>query len=323
MICMICMYKGEDPPLMAALYASRSLAHARLREWDAARRDAERSLGLQPDNLNLACHLGVALLQLGDLDQARGRLGWVLLRDPGHKGAREALAAMEARRRSLQVKGLLAPDVPREVGAELARLREGYALLHVATSWADLDAAWSTGLESSGNRDELAACLAHALRWQPPLGRFFRQALAAAAAEAAMAQPACEAARTPLLPSTALVFGAGACAAAAAAASLVATGTLRKVAVAEPSACLASLCQEVVGPARVFRASAQLDSEFAAPDELFRTPVRLRLLMPSGDIEEIAADDTDSGLAVAASARRCAALHGLPPDVQVDINIYN
>lgn len=72
----------------------RSRAHLRQQRWPEALRDAESCLGLKPEDVDAMCCQGLALKQLGRAEKARACLGWVLLKIPNHKIARNALAAI-------------------------------------------------------------------------------------------------------------------------------------------------------------------------------------------------------------------------------------
>ncbi|CAE8702440.1 unnamed protein product, partial [Polarella glacialis] len=54
------------------------------------------SLSLQPESTDAMYCQGIALKELGQTEKARARLGWVLLKDPRHKMAKVALAAIMA-----------------------------------------------------------------------------------------------------------------------------------------------------------------------------------------------------------------------------------
>lgn len=85
----------EQRALAAQAFFGRARAHFRQRHWQAALDDARRSLDLAPWCLDAMCCEALSLKELGQMDKARARLGLVLLKDPTHKVAKNALAAMK------------------------------------------------------------------------------------------------------------------------------------------------------------------------------------------------------------------------------------
>ncbi|CAE8610897.1 unnamed protein product, partial [Polarella glacialis] len=90
----------EASSLEAEALLGRACARLRLREWTAALEAAQSSLSLQPESTDAMYCQGIALKELGQTEKARARLGWVLLKDPRHKMAKVALAAIMAEKRS-------------------------------------------------------------------------------------------------------------------------------------------------------------------------------------------------------------------------------
>lgn len=88
-------FNEEQRALAAQAFFGRARAHFRQRHWQAALDDARRSLDLAPWCLDAMCCEALSLKELGQMDKARARLGLVLLKDPTHKVAKNALAAMK------------------------------------------------------------------------------------------------------------------------------------------------------------------------------------------------------------------------------------
>lgn len=84
----------EQRALAAQAFFGRARAHFRQRHWQAALDDARRSLEFAP-SLDAMCCEALSLKELGQMEPARARLGLVLLKDPSHKVAKNALAAMK------------------------------------------------------------------------------------------------------------------------------------------------------------------------------------------------------------------------------------
>ena len=236
----------SDEQLVAALFGNRSLTHLKLGDWRAAQADAAQALALRPDSVKVRYRLGVASRELGELDAARAAFQEVLRLDPGDRTTLGALAALDAAKASPKSPPP-EPPVPEAISWRCAQLRQGHGLPRVADIWQDLDAGREGALRPSH-----AAGLRHALRDQPPLRRFYREALAAAAGEAG--------------PTARVVLcGVGSCLAAQACAELLRGGALRGAVVVEPCLRLAGLCGEVADGLGVERSSGQIDSEFAIP----------------------------------------------------------
>lgn len=104
----------ERRSIVADLLLGRGLARLKLKEWLGARDDAEQCLCLQPESTAALFLLATCLAALGDFAAARARLGWLLLKQPGHRAARQALADIEFRRRAAHEGGRsAAPDMER------------------------------------------------------------------------------------------------------------------------------------------------------------------------------------------------------------------
>lgn len=84
---------------LASLLQLRAKAYEKIEDWRACHNDAKECLRLQPDNVDAMLSLALAHEGLGELDQAKGQLGWILLKDPTHQEARRALGSVESARR--------------------------------------------------------------------------------------------------------------------------------------------------------------------------------------------------------------------------------
>ncbi|CAK9006447.1 unnamed protein product, partial [Durusdinium trenchii] len=85
----------EQRRLAAQAFFGRARVHLRCQDWSKALHEAQRSLELQPEHLDAMCCEALALKELGELPNARARLGWVLLKDPHHRVAKGALASIQ------------------------------------------------------------------------------------------------------------------------------------------------------------------------------------------------------------------------------------